>query len=77
MINRNDTESLCEMAGALERFAGQCVVMNPGKRVICGSFSMDVLSRETHKSKWKGKPFVFHVPSKEEVGSPIPVLKKT
>jgi hypothetical protein len=61
----------------LEQYAGKCVLFKPGQGVLCEttSISMDVLIKESAKIKIKGKPFVFHVPSKEELGSPIPVLK--
>lgn len=65
-----ETKWLCENAKTLEKFAGQWVSFTAHDGIVSTNLSFDRLK------KIKPSAFVFHVPSKEELGSPLPVAKK-
>jgi hypothetical protein len=75
MNQKKETEWLCQNAQSLEQFAGQWVVFSVHEGLVSrGEKLQSVLSaakkRHLHKT-----PFVFHVPSRNELGCPHPLIK--
>lgn len=58
-----ETQWLCEHARILEKFSGQCVVFNTKEGIVSG------------KKRSSETPFLFHVPSKDELISPFPFVR--
>ncbi len=58
-----ETQWLCEHARTLEKFSGQCVVFTTKDGLVSG------------KKKSNETPFLFHVPSKDELNSPVPLIQ--
>lgn len=71
---QKETKWLCENAKGLEKFSGQWVLFSAKEGLVgCGESLAQVLKAARHK-KDKHTPFVFHVPSKEElVVAPLPI----
>ncbi len=67
---RNDVKWFCENAHSLEKFSGRCVVFHPENGVV------KVLTSLLTKNDSREKPFLFHVPSKKELDSPVVVALK-
>lgn len=63
----NETKWLCENARNLERFAGQWVKFNVHEGVVKNGSSLLSVLKAGRDAKTPDKPFVFHVPSKEEL----------
>lgn len=63
-----ETKWLCEHSRALERFSGKWVVFSAKEGMVAQSASLNKIIKVTSKFKKAGKPFVFHVPSKDELG---------
>ncbi len=66
---------LCENARSLEKFSGQWVMFSTREGVVSNGPSLQKVLNASKKMKPSEKPFVFHVPSKEELGSPVLVAK--
>ncbi len=58
-----ETRWLCEHARLLEKFSGQNVMFNTQDGLL------------TDKKKSSEAPFLFHVPSRDELTSPVPVIR--
>jgi hypothetical protein len=71
------TKWLCENAKSLEKFAGQLVAFSATRGIVGRGESFDsIFNKSSRPKKSTPAPYVFHVPSKEELASPIPVVKK-
>lgn len=71
-----DTKWLCENAKSLEKYAGQWVVFCSSRGLVGKAGSLNTALRSFRHAKSSTHPFLFHVPSKEELVSPIPVAAK-
>lgn len=71
MSQKNETRWLCENAGALEKFPGQWIVFSVREGIVEKGDSLDKVLRGTKKCKNGARPFLFHVPSKEELVSSL------
>lgn len=58
-----ETQWLCEHAKTLEKFSGQCVTFTAEEGIMLG------------KKKSSETPFLFHVPSKDELLAPAPFIR--
>ena len=68
------TKWLCENTRRLERFAGSWVAFSPEKnRVHAGPFKQ--VMRFCHGKRTQ-IPFLFHVPSKTDLRTPLPIGEK-
>jgi hypothetical protein len=66
-----ETKWLCENAKSLEKkFPGQWVVFSAHEGLVSCGDSLDRVLKTTHSKKNRPASFVFHVPSKEELGPP-------
>ena len=70
-----ETKWLCENSRALEKFSGKLVMFSVMKGVLYEGASLDSMMRANKKIKLHNKPFVFHVPSKSELDSPVPIIR--
>jgi Family of unknown function (DUF5678) len=74
-MTTRETVWLCEHARALEKFSGQYVKFSVDEGLVCaGETLTQVLSHKAGK-KSHAKPFVFHVPSKDELSHPLQIVK--
>ncbi len=64
-----ETKWLCENARALEKFAGQLVAFSATRGIIGRGKSFESIFKTSLPKK--SAPFVFHVPSKKDLASPI------
>ncbi len=71
-----ETRWLCENAKSLEKFAGQWVMFSANEGLVGNDESFLNVFRSTRSKKSKSTPFVFHVPSKEELAAPLPLIAK-
>ena len=71
-----ETKWLCENAKSLEKFSGQWVVFSAHDGLKDHAGSLEGVLKSFRHAKSKAAPFLFHVPSKEELVSPIPVASK-
>lgn len=71
-----ETKWLCEHAQQLERFSGQWVVFNVNEGVVESGFSLKQILKSSRVAKKTEKPFVFHVPSREELAQPFLTARK-
>ncbi len=76
MKGRDNIVWLCENARRLEQFAGQWVMFNTREGVVSRGESLQAVMKACRRHKMKQDPFIFHVPSKDELSSPIPACKK-
>lgn len=67
---KNEVKWFCEHAHSLEKFSGQCVVFHPHHDRI------DVLKTTLSSRDHQEKKYVFHVPSKKELSSPLLIARK-
>jgi hypothetical protein len=68
---RNETKWLCENARDLERYSGQWVMFTTMQGVVRKNDSLTRLLKESKNEPMREKPFVFHVPSKQELAAPL------
>lgn len=71
---KDNMKWLCENAGALEKFSGRWVIFSCEKGVVGSGASLPKALKSCPKPA--GKPFVFHVPSKKELDTPVFVAHK-
>ncbi len=71
-----ETKWLCENAKSLEKFAGQWVVFSSTRGLVGKAGTLNNALRSFRQAKSKSAPFLFHVPSKEELVSPLSVASK-
>lgn len=69
---RKETRWLCENARALEQFSGKWVMFSVEEGLVRKDGSLPRLLRSTKGLRVTDKPFIFHVPSKRELDSPLP-----
>lgn len=68
-----ETKWLCEHAKILEKYSGKWILFNLHEGVLCSGGSVDqVMAQQPVKGKSHKDPFIFHVPSKDELESPLP-----
>ena len=72
-----ETRWLCEHSKVLEKFSGKCVVFNIMEGVVSDGESTEKFLWGIKKMKPQGKPFLFHVPSKDELTTPMPVIRSS
>jgi hypothetical protein len=70
MSQKNETRWLCENASALEKFPGQWVMFSVREGIVEKGDSLDKVLRGARKCKNGTRPYLFHVPSKDEMASP-------
>ena len=75
MKTGGETIWLCEHARALEKFSGRWVKFNVEEGLVCSGDTLNQVLSDSHKKKSHFKPFVFHVPSKDELSHPLPLVK--
>ncbi len=67
MAKKNEIFWLCENSGKLEKYAGQWIMFDAKEDLVSCEKSLDRLLKIIKQKKMK-KPFVFHVPTKDELG---------
>lgn len=67
---------LCQNSKTLERFSGQWVMFSTDEGIVSNGESLQRVLKAAGRHKMKDRPFVFHVPSKEELNPPLTVFKK-
>ena len=70
-----ETKWMCEHASALEKFSGKMVMFNVPEGVVSKGSTLDQVLHSAKKKKYDEQPFLFHVPSKDELQSPVPVIR--
>ena len=75
MEMRKETKWLCQNAHALERYSGKWVLFDAAG-VVKKDESLAKLLRTWETLHVSDKPFVFHVPSKRELASPLPAARR-
>jgi hypothetical protein len=74
---KEETKWLCENAKGLEKFAGQWVMFSVKEGVVsCDSSLKKVFKKTTAKIRSSKEPFVFHVPSKQDLLFPLPIIRQ-
>jgi hypothetical protein len=73
---RKETKWLCENAHALERFSGKWVMFSALEGIMKKDESLTRLLRSAQALHVTDKPFIFHVPSKRELSSPLPSARR-
>jgi hypothetical protein len=73
---RKENKWLCENARSLERYSGQWVSFCPRAGVLSRGTSLSRVLRPSTRAAI-GAPFVFHVPSRTQIGFYIPVIEQT
>lgn len=71
-----ETKWLCENAKSLEKYSGQWVVFSAGAGLLSCSDTLPPALKSVRHTKSSSNPFLFHVPSKAELVSPLPVANK-
>lgn len=71
-----ETKWLCENAKRLEKFAGQWVSFSANEGLVGSGSSLDHALKNSRNKHFRTAPFVFHVPSKEELTAPLPFAPK-
>jgi hypothetical protein len=66
MSQKNETRWLCENARTLEKFPGQWVMFSVREGIVEKGESLDRVLR-ARRTKNGARPYVFHVPSKDEM----------
>ena len=66
-----ETKWLCEHAKVLEKYSGQWILFDIQEGVLSSGPSIDHLMAHPKKVKGKKEPFIFHVPSKDDLLSPL------
>ncbi len=74
-MRKNETRWLCEHARSLERYSGQWVMFSVSEGVVSNNGSLQKVLRSARKLTVDKKPFVFHVPSRDELISPHPPVR--
>ncbi len=72
MAFTKETKWLCENASALEKFSGKWVAFSADKGVLANGKTLAVALRKMKIHQAIRRPFVFHVPSKDELLSSQP-----
>lgn len=67
-----ETKWFCENASSLEKFSGKWVAFCVEKGVVSEGDTLDFVMKEIRRRNPAEKPFVFHVPSKDECNNPVP-----
>jgi hypothetical protein len=67
MAKKNENFWLCENASKLEQFAGRWVMFDVNEGVVSCEESLDRLIKMVKKHKKVKKPFLFHVPTKDDL----------
>lgn len=62
-----ETKWLCEHARALERYSGKWILFNVRSGMVAKGASLQKVLKSS-SSRSSEKPFVFHVPSKKDLG---------
>ncbi|MFN0118000.1 MAG: DUF5678 domain-containing protein [Elusimicrobiota bacterium] len=75
MTLKQETRWLCQNAKRLEKFSGQWVAFHVEEGIVSKGNSLKRILDMTF-SKNSRQPFVFHVPSKKELLSPLPIIRK-
>ena len=70
------TKWLCENASRLERFAGQWVLFSVHEGLVSKGESLPLVMRSARRKRVLKRPFVFHVPSRDELKNPFPAALK-
>ena len=74
MTFQKETKWFCENAKGLEKFAGQWVLFSAHEGLVGNGESLAQVLKAARHKKAKNTPFVFHIPSKEElVTSPLSI----
>ncbi len=76
MALKNETRWLCENSKALEQYSGQWVMFSVNEGVVGKGESLKKVLEDAKKLNIHPRPYVFLVPSKEELGSPVALLPK-
>jgi hypothetical protein len=74
---KEETKWLCEHAKSLEKFSGQWVVFSPEEGLVGSGGSLIKVLKNARRLPNQKKPFVLHVPSKQELNTPFAVPKKS
>lgn len=72
---QKETKWLCENARNLERFSGKWVMFSTHEGVVSKGASLDHVLKSARRKRSSKSPYVFHVPSKDELGIPLPGVK--
>jgi len=72
-----ETRWLCENAKSLEKFPGQWIMFCPTDGVLCKGESLKKVLETVHRKKHPHKPYIFLVPSKDQLGFPVPVIQRS
>jgi hypothetical protein len=67
MSQKNETRWLCENASALEKFPGQWIMFSVREGIVNKGDSLDKVLRNGRRAKNGTRPYIFHVPSKDEM----------
>ena len=70
------TKWLCENASRLEKFSGQWVLFSVHEGLVSRGDSLSCVLREARKKKVTKRPFVFHVPSRDDLKMPWLMTEK-
>lgn len=65
-----ETRWLCEHASSLEKFSGKWIAFSVERGVVSDGKTLAMVMRKMRAQQAIRKPFVFHVPSKDELQSP-------
>ncbi|MCG3204510.1 MAG: hypothetical protein KCHDKBKB_01225 [Elusimicrobia bacterium] len=76
MILDKETKWLCENAKNLEKYSGHWVVFSAREGLMSDCVNLADALKMAKNKKSKSIPFLLHVPSKEELVSPLPVATK-
>lgn len=68
MSKTNEIFWLCENARNLEQFAGRWVMFDTKEGVVSCEKSLEKLMKMVKKQKKCKHPFLFHVPTKDDLG---------
>jgi len=68
MLKKSGILWLCENARKLEKFSGRWVMFNLKEGVVSSGESLERMFKLVKKHKKFRKPFIFHVPTKDELG---------
>ncbi len=68
----------CEHASQLEKFSGEWVMFRVEEGIVCHGPTLNSVMNTVRKMKRNlTKPYIFHVPSREELSVPMSPVKTT
>ena len=76
MIICKETKWMCENSKNLEKYSGKWIVFSAAAGLLSTSDTLNPALKTVRHSKSSSAPFLFHVPSKEDLVSPLPVAAK-